>query len=140
MADPDHTESQVEFGDTFAEILKVDDMRHTVQGVVLVPEVVDLQGDVISAEEIEKAAHEFMIWSRETRLQHVPGFVSGLHVVESSLTPMDMTIEKQSLPKGTWIVKMRVDNEELWKMIVSGELTGFSVGGRAQATAQAGAA
>tara|TARA_R110002020_G_scaffold240290_5_gene453064 strand:+ start:728 stop:1342 length:615 start_codon:yes stop_codon:yes gene_type:complete len=34
-----------------------------------------------------------------------------------------------SLPKGTWMVKMRIENEELWKKIKSGELKGLSIEG-----------
>jgi len=34
-----------------------------------------------------------------------------------------------SLPKGTWMVKMKVSNEELWNRIVEGELKGLSIEG-----------
>ena len=34
-----------------------------------------------------------------------------------------------SLPKGTWMVKMRIDNDELWNKIKSGELKGLSIEG-----------
>ena len=33
------------------------------------------------------------------------------------------------LPKGTWMVSMRIENDELWKRIKSGELKGLSIEG-----------
>ena len=33
------------------------------------------------------------------------------------------------LPNGTWFVKMRIDNDELWSKIKDGELKGLSIEG-----------
>ena len=33
------------------------------------------------------------------------------------------------LPNGTWFVKMKIENEELWNKIKSGELKGLSIEG-----------
>jgi hypothetical protein len=33
------------------------------------------------------------------------------------------------LPKGTWMIAMKVDNEETWAKVKSGELKGFSIEG-----------
>ena len=35
----------------------------------------------------------------------------------------------ENLPKGSWMVKMRVFNKDVWKKIKEGELRGFSVSG-----------
>ena len=59
--------------------------------------------------------------------------VSGVLTVESWIiedTKMDKsTLYGFSLPKGTWMVKMRIDNDELWKEIKSGNLKGLSIEG-----------
>jgi hypothetical protein len=34
-----------------------------------------------------------------------------------------------SLPKGTWMVSMKADNEEIWAKAKSGEIKGFSIEG-----------
>ena len=34
-----------------------------------------------------------------------------------------------SLPKGTWMVKMKIENEELWSKIKDGSLKGLSIEG-----------
>tara|TARA_R110000824_G_scaffold382472_1_gene575677 strand:- start:946 stop:1800 length:855 start_codon:yes stop_codon:yes gene_type:complete len=59
--------------------------------------------------------------------------VSGVLTVESWIIEdpkMDKsTLYGFSLPQGTWMVKMRIDNEELWSKIKDGELKGLSIEG-----------
>ena len=59
--------------------------------------------------------------------------VSGVLTVESWIIE-DPKMDKSkvygyNLPKGTWMVKMRVDNSELWDKIKAGELRGLSIEG-----------
>ena len=59
--------------------------------------------------------------------------VSGVLTVESWIIEnpkMDKsTLYGFSLPKGTWMVKMKVSNSDLWNRIVEGELKGLSIEG-----------
>ena len=59
--------------------------------------------------------------------------VSGVLTVESWIIEdpkMDKsTLYGFSLPKGTWMVSMRISNEELWSKIKDGELKGLSIEG-----------
>ena len=59
--------------------------------------------------------------------------VSGVLTVESWIiedSKMDKsTLYGFSLPKGTWMIKMRIDNDELWQKIKLGELKGLSIEG-----------
>ena len=59
--------------------------------------------------------------------------VSGVLTVESWIIE-DPKMDKSklygfSLPKGTWMVSMRIDNKDLWKEIKSGSLKGLSIEG-----------
>mgnify|MGYP003678891073 FL=1 len=59
--------------------------------------------------------------------------VSGVLTVESWIIE-DSKLDKStlygfSLPVGTWMVKMKIDNEELWQEIKSGSLRGLSIEG-----------
>ena len=59
--------------------------------------------------------------------------VSGVLTVESWIIE-DPKMDKSklygyNLPKGSWMVKMRVDNSELWDKIKAGELRGLSIEG-----------
>ena len=58
--------------------------------------------------------------------------VSGVLTVESWIKEGDMDKSRLygfDLPVGTWFVKMKIDNEEMWKRIKSGELKGLSIEG-----------
>jgi len=58
--------------------------------------------------------------------------VSGVLTVESWIKEGDMDKSKlygYDLPDGTWFVKMRIDNDELWSKIKQGELRGLSIEG-----------
>jgi hypothetical protein len=59
--------------------------------------------------------------------------VSGVLTVESWIIE-DTKIDKStlygfSLPKGTWMVKMKIENDELWSKIKDGSLKGLSIEG-----------
>ena len=58
--------------------------------------------------------------------------VSGVLTVESWIKEGDMDKSKLygfDLPNGTWFVKMKIQNEELWQKIKVGELKGLSIEG-----------
>ena len=59
--------------------------------------------------------------------------VSGVLTVESWIiedTKLDKsTLYGYSLPVGTWMVKLKIDNDEIWSKIKSGELKGLSIEG-----------
>ena len=58
--------------------------------------------------------------------------VAGVLTVESWIKEGDMDKSKLygfDLPDGTWFVKMKIENKELWSRIKSGELKGLSIEG-----------
>ena len=58
--------------------------------------------------------------------------VSGVLTVESWIKEGDQDKSKlygYDLPNGTWFVKMRIDNDELWSKIKEGTLKGLSIEG-----------
>ena len=58
--------------------------------------------------------------------------VSGVLTVESWIKEGDMDKSKMygyDLPNGTWFVKMKIENEDLWQKIKEGELKGLSIEG-----------
>ena len=59
--------------------------------------------------------------------------VSGVLTVESWIiedTKLDKsTLYGYSLPVGTWMVKLKIDNDEIWSKIKDGELKGLSIEG-----------
>ena len=58
--------------------------------------------------------------------------VSGVLTVESWIKEGDMDKSKMygyDLPDGTWFVKMKINNDDLWQKIKNGELRGLSIEG-----------
>lgn len=113
-------------------IEKSDDRPKRVSyGVVLEPDTEDLQGDVMTAEDIEAAAYDWMERSQAGGHMHT-ATVEGAKVVESYIAPCDIPMEtaqgRETIRKGSWVLAMRWP-EDIWESIAKGDLTGYSVGG-----------
>jgi hypothetical protein len=97
--------------------------------------VVDLQGDYVPLEEIEKAAYTYVVDSRKGGDMHKRDGESPLHtsdLVESFVvTPeklVKMGLPSDALPHGWW-VGFKVNDDTQWEMVKNGERTGFSIHG-----------
>src|SRR5215472_12348802 len=75
------------------------DSQQIIYGVVLEPELHDSQDDIVSADEIEKAAHRFLVDFRKTDVHH-DGHQAEVDVIESYIAPQDLEIEGQQVQKG----------------------------------------
>lgn len=115
-----------------ATILAKADDEHLVFGVILEPDKPDVHRDQITAAEIAKAAHHYMIEGHDVRVQHGTESVVGqAHVVESFIAPVDFEMGGQTIKAGSWVMGAHVPDPALWARIKSGELTGFSPKGPA---------
>lgn len=115
------------------------DEKHMVIGAVLVPDmpIYRNQGGEefyiqFSAETIEKLAHDFVAENRsgDFSWQHEDS-VKGVHCVESWVVidpERDKSLAYGLHPKrGTWMLAAKIDDEDLWNKVKSGEAKGFSV-------------
>lgn len=113
-------------------ILKAEQMKQVVYCVVLEPEVVDSQGDFMTAEDIESTAHRYMINARLIGSGHTSKIDAA--PVESFLAPQDLQYEGQNGPqpvkKGSWVIGIKVFDPAEWQKVLNGEYTGVSVGGK----------
>jgi len=87
-----------------------------------------------SPETVRKASELYLKNNNHHKATHEHSErVSGVLTVESWIiedTKKDKsTLYGFSLPKGTWMVKMKIENDELWNKIKSGELRGLSIEG-----------
>jgi hypothetical protein len=112
-------------------ILKTAEERY-VLGVVLEPETIDAQRDIYSVDEVKTAAHAFLEDFRNVGLMHQALVNGRIKICESYLAPVDFTIGTESVKRGTWLLGVRVVDDDLWAAVKGGELTGFSIGGFAQ--------
>lgn len=118
-------------------LMKRDEEKRLVYGVVLEPNVVDGQGEWERAETIERVAHRFLAkFNRTTELglQHTIFGEIGVELVESYIAPQDLDFDGELdadsiIRKGSWVMVVRVLDEDLWRAVKEGGITGFSIGG-----------
>lgn len=95
--------------------------------------VVDLQGDSIPLDELERAVQAFMAKGGTLKSMH-QGETVG-RIVESLVTTPEklqtLGLAPDSLPLG-WLVGVKVESDEVWGQVERGELKAFSIGGRAR--------
>lgn len=121
------------------KITKLDDEKQMVYGFAAVSkvhgeDVCDLQGDVLSMEEITKAAHNFMTHHRVGGEMHYAGVQRG-NIVESICIDADV---KKTLgitrPEEGWYIGYHVTDPAVWQDVKSGRYPAFSIGGTGRRT------
>ncbi len=109
------------------EILKyTDDEKMVVYGVVLKPTEPDYHGDIMTEDDIMWSAHSYIQYMN-VGIDH--DTYAEAHVVESYLAPIDLVIGENKVPKGSWIVGMKVTSMDFWLKIKTGVYNAFSAGG-----------
>lgn len=115
--------------------------RKMLYGALLIPDQLiyrydETQGEYYvkySKETIEKIAHNYFKQNlhHNATLEHEAPVV-GLTLVESWLIEGENDKSKEfgfSLPVGTWFGGMKVENDEVWNKVKSGEVKAFSIEG-----------
>jgi hypothetical protein len=128
--------------DGFISMAKIDEEKKTLVGVALIPEkeiprYSEEDGEYLvffSKETIEKAQELFMngLKNNKATIEHQKD-IDGVSVIETWIK--EDTNDKSNLygfndvPVGSWFVKMKVYNDDVWKEVKSGRLRGFSIEG-----------
>ena len=118
------------------QILKTDDDQRLVYGWASVitedgKPLVDRQGDVIEADTMVKAVNKFMEHIRVGKMMH-KGEQVGQVVHSMPLTnEIGESLGISSNREG-WVVALKVFDDEVWSLVKSGQLTAFSIGGKAK--------
>lgn len=102
--------------------------KQFILGRVLIPDRLDGENDVVRKEEIEKAAWRFM------RNSHAPGYrhdayAKDCYIVESYIAPTDFELNGEIVKQGTWLMGMKIENQEIWQQIKENKLKAYSIGG-----------
>jgi Putative phage serine protease XkdF len=106
-------------------IKKTDDDEQLVYGEVYAPGFPDSQGDFMTAESIKKMAFEFMRKGLVSKIDlHHTQQEGGSYVVESFIARED---DPLFIP-GSWVIGVKCP-DDVWALVKSGELNGFSFDG-----------
>lgn len=97
---------------------------HYVFGEVYAPDIVDTDGESMSAADIQKMAHDFIASGRVSALDIDHSHeLCGATVVESFIARAG----DPDFAEGSWVLGIRMPDGELWERVQSGELNSFSV-------------
>ena len=110
---------------------KYDDEKGIVYGAVYSPDKVDVQGDYMTAEEIEKSCHDF---SKKLNLSNVDeehNFKKTKAFVAESFILKGDHPNYLGISEGSWVIAMKIEDDELKKSIKDGKFKGFSMAGTA---------
>ena len=118
-----------------------DDEKHIITGAAMVPDKLIYRNDGLeefygffTKESIRKCAFQFLKEKRNDKmtLNHESP-IEGVYVIESWIVDnpeMDKSKELGlNVPLGTWMISMKVENEEVWQDIKEGRAKGFSIEG-----------
>lgn len=125
-------------------LAKVDKEKRLVIGPALIPNKQIFRVDEQTGEEyyvyfstdtVKKASELYLIHNNQksATYEHTDK-IAGITTVESWIVnnpKMDKArlYGFKNLPKGTWMVSMKIDNETMWDMIKRGEVKGYSIEG-----------
>jgi hypothetical protein len=124
------------------ELKEVDAEKRILMGAALVPnkQIYRRNKDkeyyiYFSEDTVRKASELFLMRANQNNAtyEHERKMLDGMSVVESWI----IEDEKQdksakygfNLPKGTWMISMKVNNDEIWQKVKDGEVKGFSIEG-----------
>jgi len=88
-----------------------------------------------SEETVRKASELFLMRANQNNatLEHEKKMLDGMSVVESWIIEDEKTDKSRlynfNLPKGTWMISMKVNNDDIWNKVKAGEVKGFSIEG-----------
>lgn len=99
---------------------------------LLIPDTPNSYGDIMSREAIKEAAFEFARQGYGLDVNHdlLDRKGEGLVVVESFIARAG----DPTFIEGSWVIGMKILDDDLWQMVLDGELNGFSYQAQVQFT------
>jgi len=121
----------------YFDIQKIDLAKRIVYGKVLVPDKVDSQEDFVTKEDIEEAAHEFLINLQKAYVELLDGQqttkaseIGFMHRVFKGVGGFGYIVESYIDEEGSWVLGTKITDDRVWEMTKNKEITGYSIGGR----------
>lgn len=109
------------------KIVVKSESKRIVYGEVYAPMQIDTDGEAMTAAEIEKMAHSFLMRGGTSKIDVQHDYAeSGCHIVESFIARKN---DPDGFLEGAWVLGVKVVPDELWEEVQKGELNGFSFAG-----------
>lgn len=142
VRDPAIEENFVALNKHEVELKEVDTEKRILMGAALIPnkQIYRRNKDkeyyiFFSEETVRKASELFLMRSNQNNAtyEHERKMLEGMSVVESWIIEDEKTDKSRlynfNLPKGTWMISMKVNNDDVWQSVKDGEVKGFSIEG-----------
>ena len=97
----------------FCPIVKEDEERRFVRAIVLAP------NDEMSETDVKAESYRYMESPRRGN--------GSVRVIESMIAPVDMRINEKNVKRGSWMMTLKILDDEIWKDFERGE---FIISGR----------
>ncbi len=128
--------------DKLVRLAEVDEEKRLIMGGALIPNKPIYRNNngsefyiYFSKDTIVKASQMFLQQGKQNKstLEHQNNMLEGMSVVESWIVE-DEKMDKSRLyglkmPVGTWVITMKVDNDEVWEKVKKNSIRGFSIEG-----------
>jgi hypothetical protein len=108
------------------EFKKANSEKQLVYGEVYVPDKKDSDGNWMTAETIEKMAHDFMRKGGINQISKGHDGQCDKGVIVESFIARE---KDPDYTEGSWVVGVHIPDAEIWKQVKDGTLTGFSIEG-----------
>lgn len=142
VRDPAIEENFVALNKHEVELKQVDTEKRILMGAALIPnkQIYRRNKDkeyyiFFSDDTVRKASELFLMRSNQNNAtyEHERKMLDGMSVVESWIIEDEKTDKSRlynfNLPKGTWMISMKVNNDEIWQSVKDGDVKGFSIEG-----------
>lgn len=142
VRDPAIEENFVALNKHEVELKEVDTEKRILMGAALIPnkQIYRRNKDkeyyiFFSEDTVRKASELFLMRSNQNNAtyEHEREMLKGMSVVESWIIEDEKTDKSRlysfNLPKGTWMISMKVNNDDVWQSVKDGEVKGFSIEG-----------
>lgn len=142
VKNPAIEENFIALGKHEVELKKIDEEKRILMGAALVPnkqiyrvnEKKEEYYIFFSEQTVRKASELFLMRSNQNNATYEhKDKLEGLSVVESWIIDDEKSDKSRlygfDLPKGTWMISMKVNNDEVWSDVKEGKVKGFSIEG-----------
>jgi hypothetical protein len=109
-----------------APIVRKNDERQLVYGVVYAPGEIDAHGEIMPAHAIEEMAHKFLRLMTLKNDAVIDQQHDNLPVAAYPVESYIETSEDMPWPAGSWIMGVKVEDAVIWAKIKAGEINGYS--------------
>lgn len=114
------------------DFVEKDGEEQIATGIVMVPDTVDLQGDFVRDDTIERFADQFETFidagEADGGVMHAVWPSDHMELISNEVVETASEIGGETVPAGAWVQEWHFTDSELWSLVEDGILEGYSIG------------